>query len=70
MTDSFKGLTVTFGRDIREDDVEHIINAIKMIKGVIDVIPSVATGEDIMNRIRIEREVEDKIWYALKNYKN
>jgi hypothetical protein len=34
MTDRYNSLTVVLDRDIREDDAEHILNAIRMIKGV------------------------------------
>ena len=66
MTDRLKGVTVTFERDIRDDDSEYIINAIKMIKGVLDVTPSIVAHDDYMNRVRIQREIEEKIWKALK----
>jgi hypothetical protein len=66
VTDRFKGVTVTFDRDIRDDDAEYIINAIRMIKGIIDVTPSVTNFDDYMNRARIRHEIEDKIWKALR----
>lgn len=33
MTDRHAGYIVTLAADIREDDAEHIINAIRMVKG-------------------------------------
>lgn len=35
MTDRLKGFIVTLTTDIREDDAESIVQAIKMIKGVL-----------------------------------
>jgi hypothetical protein len=67
MTDRLKGVTVTFNADIRDDDAEYIINAIKMIKGVLDVTPSISTGDDYMNRIRIQSEMEKRIFDALRS---
>ncbi len=64
MTDRLKGLVVTFDKDIREDDAQEIFNAIKMIRGVLDVSSSVATYDDHMNRTRIDREYKQKIWDA------
>jgi hypothetical protein len=46
MTDRFKGVLVTFDREIREDDAEKYIEAIKMIKGVFSVKPYIAQAED------------------------
>lgn len=65
MTDRLKGLTVAFDRDIREDDAEAIVSAIKMIKGVLDVQPSYATSEDWMNRRRIRDELGTALWEVL-----
>lgn len=67
VTDRLKGVVVTFDRDIRVDDAEHIINAIQMIKGVVDVSPSVSDHNDHMNRIRIQSELEKRICDALKS---
>lgn len=60
MTDRVKGFTVTLDRDIRADDVEVIAQAIRMIKCVIHVEPSIVTAEDHMNRVRIKYELRDK----------
>ena len=35
MTDRVKGFNVTLESDVRIDDIETIMNAIKMIKGII-----------------------------------
>ena len=45
MTDRFHSLTVVLEREIRDDDAEPIIAAIKMIKGVAEVTGEVARGE-------------------------
>jgi tripartite-type tricarboxylate transporter receptor subunit TctC len=62
MTDRIKGFVVTLDKDIRIDDVQEIMNAIKMVKGVIDVSPSVANTDDHMNRERIAHEFRSKFW--------
>lgn len=66
MTDHIKGLIITFERDIREDDVDPIIEAIQMVRGVADVSRSVADSRDHMNRERIRREMREKLWEVLK----
>lgn len=48
MTDRLKGVLITFDRDIRDDDAQPIIEALKLIKGVLTVKPYVADMEDYM----------------------
>jgi hypothetical protein len=62
MTDRLKGLLVTFEKDIRDDDAQARIDAIKQIKGVISVKPLVADYVDYMARERVEREMQQKLW--------
>jgi len=57
MTDILKGCTVAFDRDIREDDAEDILNAIRMIKGVMCVDPSRTTRQDWIAAERVRREM-------------
>jgi len=62
MTDRVKGFTVTLEKDIRIDDVEVILNAVKMIKGVAHVEPSISTSDDHFARERVKMEMREKIW--------
>ncbi len=62
MTDRVKGFTVTLEQDIRIDDVEAILNAVKMIRGVAHVEPSISTSEDHFARERVKMEMREKIW--------
>lgn len=68
MTDRLKGVVVTFNEDIRVDDAEYIINAIKMIKGVIDVSPNIVNSDDHMIRMRVENEIRQKLWKAFSKW--
>lgn len=61
MTDRLKGVLVTFEQDIREDDAERTLNALRMVKGVADVRPLVASIEDEMARDRIDMEWRKKL---------
>lgn len=61
MTDRVKGFTVTLENDIRINGVEYIMNAIKMIKGVADVEPSITTYDDHMNRARVMNRFKSKL---------
>lgn len=62
MTDRVKGLTVTFKDAIRVDDVDGIVNAIKMIKGVSDVTLGVENPDDTMNMNRVKSEIRAKFY--------
>lgn len=42
MTDRVSGFTVVLDHDIRDDDIEPVLNAIRMVKGVIAVEAIVA----------------------------
>lgn len=48
MTDRFKGFLVTLDDEIREDDAEAILTALRMIKGVFMVNPYINGMEDWM----------------------
>ena len=58
MVDSVKGLTVIFESNIREDDCEYIINAIRMIRGVNSVEKHMV---NLSSDYFIEKRTIDKI---------
>lgn len=58
MTDRTRHLTVVLDRDMRVDDVEHVVNAIKMVKYVDDVL--VGEPPDYMARITAKQELVQK----------
>jgi hypothetical protein len=66
MTGRHKGYVVILDRDIREDDAERIVQAIQMVKGVLDVKPIVADHDDLVNRSRIRHELLMKVIGLLK----
>ena len=39
MTERYDTVAVVFEKEIREDDLEHWVEALKMIRGVVEVIP-------------------------------
>jgi len=65
MTDRFYALTVLLEKDIRSDDAEPLIEAIKMIKCVQDVKPHISDAETWMAEERARRELGEKIWNVL-----
>ena len=67
MTDRHSGYIVILGADQREDDAEAVINAIRMVKGVLSVEPVVA-GIDMAEVIALAR-VKRMIWDLLAGLK-
>lgn len=62
MTDRHNAFIVILEHDIRDDDAQPIINAIKQIKGVLDVQPTQADGIAVsVASVRIKTRLWDKI---------
>ena len=58
MTDRIRTVTVILDEDYREDDVESILQAIRMVKGVVQVTMGPAVdANDYIVREKIRREV-------------
>ena len=66
MTDRYNALTVVLDRDIRDDDAECILNAIRMIKGVRSVTGNVADMESHIAEQRVRHELEQKLMSVLR----
>jgi hypothetical protein len=65
MTDRYKGFVVTLDRDISEDDAEAVINALRMVKGVVKVEPVEASFDDQIIQTRVQNEVRIALYDAL-----
>ncbi len=61
MTDRYHSLTVTFGEDVRDDDAEIVIEAIKMFRGVISVKGNVSDLNTHVARERVRLELGKKL---------
>lgn len=66
MTDRIKGLTVSLEKDIREDDVQPIVDAIIMIRGIADVKLHVTNPDDYMARKQVKEELRSMIFEWFK----
>lgn len=65
MTDTYYALTVILERDIRSDDAQQIIDAIRMIKFVLDVKGNVSSPETYMAQARERREIGERLFKIL-----
>ncbi len=57
MTDRHSGYVITLDHDIREDDAEQVIAALRLIRGVVDVRPVVSDGVEqqiVESRVRVK----------------
>ena len=61
MTARYNFLTVALERDIREDDAEMLLNAIRMLRGVLKVEPNVADATAWTAEERVRRELGKKL---------
>lgn len=61
MSNRIKGLTVALQHDFKDEDVEQIVKAIGMIKGVIAVTPLEVSSDDFVNRAQIKWELHSKL---------
>jgi hypothetical protein len=70
MTDRFKGCTVSFERDIRDDDVEPLLDAIRMLRGVAGVTGVMNEHSDWMARTRVRSELSSALFDAINSVLN
>jgi hypothetical protein len=66
MTARHTGYIVTLADDIREDDAEHIMTALRMISGVVSVKPVTADLNMVMAREQAHAEVREKVLKLFK----
>lgn len=65
MTDRFNSLTVVLEKDMRDDDAEALIAAIRQLRGVLSVSGNVADPSDYIAQQRARHELGDKLWQVL-----
>jgi len=65
MSDRHKGYVVTLKDSIKDDDSKHIMNAIRMVKGVIAVDPVIENIDDHITKQKVQFDMKDKIWRVL-----
>jgi hypothetical protein len=66
MAQRLKAVLVSFDDDIREDDAEAVIQAIRMIRRVASVGPVPADIDDHLARQRARLELVAQLWDVLK----
>lgn len=61
MTDRLRGFVVTLDRDLREDDAEATLTALRQVKGVVDVSSVVADLPAHMAYARARQEIAGRL---------
>ena len=61
MTERHAGYVVTLAEDIREDDAEHILTALRMISGVVSVKPVTSDLGMVVAREQVHAEVRERV---------
>ena len=63
MTDRHSTLTVALARDTRPEDLEELITAISLLRGVVGVTPGKPVSPiDFVERRRVRHEISDRIY--------
>ena len=62
MSDKIKGFTVTFDSDVSQEYADIVANSVRIITHVQDVELSVSDSNDHMNRMRVTKEVREKLY--------
>lgn len=65
MTDRVNGLFVVLSTDIREDEIVVLIDAIKLLRGVIAVSTNKVTPEAYLAQERARHELREKLMDVL-----
>lgn len=65
MTDRHTGYLVILDKDVRDDDAEWIINAMRMIKGVRKVEPIIGNPDIQIAESRARLEIRQRVFDAL-----
>jgi len=69
MSDRINAFVVILNESVREDEVNAITTALKMIKGVYTVTPHVESIEDLMAEIKANNTAKSKLLDIVSNWK-
>lgn len=67
MTDKFNALTVVLEKDIREDDADVLMSAIRQLRGVLSVSGEPAGAGEYVAYERARRDIASRLLESLKD---
>jgi hypothetical protein len=65
MSDRYNSLTVILEHDLKDEDAEPLIEAIKQFRGVLSVTPTVSDMLAHFAEERARNELREKLWRVL-----
>jgi len=65
MTDRYNALTVILEHDIRDDDAEALLSAIRQLRGVLSVSGHVSDMTDHIAQDRARHDLGQRLWNVL-----
>lgn len=66
VTDRIKGFVVVLEKDMREEDAERIMQAVRQLRGVCKVEAQAEAAGDYFVRMQVMAELRDKLWDVLR----
>jgi hypothetical protein len=67
MSDRYNSLIVFLEKDLKDEDAEPLIEAIKQFRGVLSVQPNVSNMLSILAEDRAKADLREKIWELLRS---
>ncbi len=67
MSDRYSALIVILENNIRDDDAEALISAMKQLRGVLDVQPHIANPEEAIAETRVRADLLRRIIEMIKS---
>jgi len=67
MTTRYSGFIVALSQDMREDDLEAVLTALRMIKGVMRVEPLMPDSQSSIAEMRRDQAWKDSLMMLLKS---
>lgn len=68
MTDRVASFTVILERDLRDDDAQEIIDAIRQLRGVLEVRPEIVGTDHIVAKAQARGEIFARIQQVMAEY--
>ena len=66
MSDRYNYLTVVLERDLKDEEAEPLIAAIKQLRGVLSVAPNVTDATALLAEERVRSELRKKLWQIMR----
>jgi hypothetical protein len=67
MSDRYNYLTVILEQDLKDEDAEPLIEAIKQFRGVLSVTPNVSDTTALLAEERARSKLTEKLWRVLRD---